>query len=42
MAQLVGHLILDFGSGHDSRVLGSSLVLGSPLSRDFGDHPDAG
>ena len=34
MAQLVKHLILDFGSGHDLRVMGSSPGLGPVLSRD--------
>ena len=32
VAQLVEHLTLDFGSGHDLRVMGSSPVLGSVLS----------
>ena len=32
MAQLVDHPTLDFGSGHDLRVMGSSPVLGSVLS----------
>ena len=32
MAQLVEHLTLDFGSGHDPRVMGSSPTLGSVLS----------
>ena len=32
VAQSVRHLILDFGSGHGLRVLGSSLELGSVLS----------
>ena len=30
VAQLVKHLILDFGSGHDLRVLRSRPVMGSP------------
>ena len=29
MAQWVKHPTLDFGSGHDPRVVGSSLMLGS-------------
>ena len=33
-AQLVKCLTLDFGSGHDLRVLGLSPVLGSALSGD--------
>ena len=32
MAQLVEHLTLDFGSGHDPRVMGSSPMSGSMLS----------
>ena len=32
MAQLVEHLTLDFVSGHDPRVVGSSPVSGSVLS----------
>ena len=32
MAQLVECLTLDFGSGHDPRVMGSSPTLGSVLS----------
>ena len=35
MAQLVKQLTLDFGSGHDLRVLGSSSASGSKLSREF-------
>lgn len=31
MAQSVKHLALDFGSGHDLRVVGSSPVTGSTL-----------
>ena len=29
MTQLVEHLTLDFSPGHDPRVMGSSLTLGS-------------
>ena len=32
MALSVEHPILDFGSGHDPRVVGSSPALGSVLS----------
>lgn len=32
VAQLVKHLTLDFGSGHDLRVVGSRPVSGSLLS----------
>ena len=32
MAQSVEHLTLDFGSGHDPRVMGSSPASGSELS----------
>ena len=32
LAQLVKHLTLDFGSGHDLRVMRSSLASGSMLS----------
>ena len=32
VAQLVEHLTLDFGLGHDPRVVGLSLTLGSALS----------
>ena len=32
VAQLIEHLILDFGSGHDPRVVGLSLTSGSVLS----------
>ena len=32
MAQLVEHLTLDFGSGHDPRVLVSSPALGCALN----------
>ena len=31
MLQSVKHLILDFGSGHDLTVIGSSLKLGSTI-----------
>ena len=31
MAQLVEHLSIDFGSGHDLVVMGLSLTLGSAL-----------
>ena len=34
MAQLFKHLILDFGSGHDLRIVRSSPELGSMLSRE--------
>ena len=34
VAQLVKHLTLDVGSGHDLRVAGLSPTLGSPLSRE--------
>ena len=32
MAQLVERLTLDFGSGHDLRIMGLSPMLGSMLS----------
>ena len=32
MAQLLGRPTLDFGSGHDLRVLGSNPEMGSTLS----------
>ena len=35
VAQSVKHLTLDFGSGHDLRILGSSGESGSPLSMEF-------
>ena len=34
VAQLVEHLTLDLGSGHDPRVMGSSLELSSMLSME--------
>ena len=34
MAQLVKCQTLDFGSGHDLRVLGSSSALGSNVNRE--------
>ena len=34
MAQLAGHPNLDFGPGHDLRVMGTSPVMGSVLSMD--------
>ena len=34
MAQLVKRSTLDFGSGHDLRVMGSSLASGSTLSME--------
>jgi len=34
VVQLVKRLALDFGSGHDLRVLGSGPVLGSVLSEE--------
>ena len=34
VAQLVGHPPLDFGSGHDPRVVGSSPMLGSALGME--------
>ena len=34
LALLVKHLTLDFGSGRDLRVLGSSPTLGSTLSEE--------
>ena len=34
VAQLVKHPTLDFGSGHDLRVLGSSPISGPMLSRE--------
>ena len=35
MAQLVEHLALNFRSGHDARIVGSSPTLGSALSTDL-------
>ena len=35
MAQLVEHLILDFSSGHDPRVVRSSPALDSVLSMEL-------
>ena len=32
VVQSVGHLTLDFGSGHDTRVVGLSPTLGPALS----------
>ena len=34
MAQSIEYLTLGFGSDHDLRVMGWSLALGSPLSRE--------
>ena len=36
MAQSVDYLTLDFDSGHDLRVLGSSPMSGSIVSMEFG------
>ena len=35
MAHLVKRLTFDFGSGHDLRVVGSSLTLGSVLGAEL-------
>ena len=39
VAQLIEHLALDFGSGHDPRVVGSSPVSGSALSVELALSP---
>ena len=39
VAQLVGHLSLDFGSGHALRVLRLSLGVGSALSGESAGDP---